>query len=182
MNEINTWKWVALILVALVLLTGCFLLGGIIGGSVGYTLGRSAMRQHRFFGPQEFPESYPTPPSPQRPQPPQMPQGERPWLGVFFQMTEEGAEIMEVVEGSPAEDAGLEAGDVITEVDGDAVTMSNPLDALIGGYEPGDRVRLTVLRDGDEETVRVRLGERPMQIPFDEEDLPFIVPPSPGEG
>jgi S1-C subfamily serine protease len=114
--------------------------------------------------------------------PHQMPQEDRPWLGVFFQMTDEGAEIMEVIEGSPAEDAGLETGDVITEVDGEAVTATTPLDVLIGRHEPGDRVRLTILRDGDEETIRVRLESRPVQIPFNEEDLPFLVPPSPGEG
>jgi S1-C subfamily serine protease len=180
MNEVNGWKWVALILAALVILTGCFLFGSLIGGTVGYTIGRSVMRP-RSFGPQGF--EYPEPfEMPEPPMPHQMPQEERPWLGVYFQMTDEGAEIMDVVQGSPAEDAGLEAGDVITEVDGEAVTVANPLDVLIGRYEPGDRVRLTVLRDGDEEIVRVRLGTRPIQMPFDEEDLPFMIPPSPGEG
>ena len=180
MTKINGWKWATLILVALIILTGCFLMGGLIGGSVGYTIGRSVMRR-RSVGPQEF--EFPEPfERPLPPMPHQMPQEDRPWLGVFFQMTDKGAEIMEVIEGSPAEDAGLETGDVITEVNGEAVTATTPLDVLIGQHEPGDRVRLTILRDGDEETIRVRLESRPVQIPFNEEDLPFLVPPSPGEG
>jgi len=180
MTRVNGWKWATLILVALVILTGCFLTGGLIGGSVGYTIGRSVTRQQSF-GPHgfEFPEPFEMP---ERPMPHQMPQEDRPWLGVYFQMAEEGAEIMDVIEGSPAEDAGLEIGDVITAVDGEAVTATNPLDAVIGQYEPGDRVRMTVLRDGDEETIRVRLESRPVQLPFNQEDLPFMIPPSPGEG
>lgn len=180
MTKINGWKWATLILVMLIILTSCFLTGGLIGGSVGYTLGRVITRQ-RSFPPRRF--ELPGPfEMPEQPMPHQMPQEDRPWLGVFFQMTDEGAEIMEVVEGSPAEDAGLETGDVITEVDGKAVTATHPLDAVIGRYEPGDRVRLTVLRDGDEETIRVQLESRPVQLPFNQEELPFMIPPSPGEG
>jgi membrane-associated protease RseP (regulator of RpoE activity) len=177
MNDTNVWKWIALILVALIILTGCFWFGSLIGGTVGYTIGRSVARQGP--APARPPEFWEPPEMPH-----EMPQEARPWLGVYFQMTDEGAEIMDIIQGSPAEDADLQIGDVITEVNGEAVTMNQPLDVLIGRYEPGDRIRLTVLRDGDEERIRLRLGTRPMQMPFefDEDDLPFILPPSPGEG
>ncbi|MGC9398033.1 MAG: S1C family serine protease [Anaerolineae bacterium] len=175
MNNSNTWKWVTLILVALLITTGCFLAGGALGGIIGYSLGRTSAR--RSFAPPSFER----PETPYRPEPP-TPGIKRPWLGVYFQMTDEGAEIMDVIQGSPADDAGVEVGDVITAVDGETVTESQPLDVLIGRYAPGDRVRLTILREGEEKTVRVRLGTRPLQLPFDEDDPPFIIPPSPGEG
>jgi hypothetical protein len=72
-----------------------------------------------------------------------------------------GAWIREVVPDSPAEAAGLRPDDLITAVDGRAVDTNHPLEALIGAYEPGDRVTITYLRGGGEEEVSVRLGENP---------------------
>jgi serine protease Do len=95
-------------------------------------------------------------PIPEFPETPEL--AERPWLGVGFVMTDEGALITEVVPGSPADESGLQNDDVIAEVDGRAVTEARPLDELILRYEPGDRVELTVLRQGRERTVRVRLA------------------------
>jgi S1-C subfamily serine protease len=71
---------------------------------------------------------------------------------------EEGALLAEIVPGSPAEEAGLEPGDVVVGVDGEEVSGAEELVNTIAGHEPGDRVTLE-LADGT--SVEVELGERP---------------------
>ena len=61
----------------------------------------------------------------------------------------------------PASDAGLRGGDVITAVDGTTLTDSRQLVSLVSNKRPGDAVRLTYNRDGDERTATVTLGTRP---------------------
>ena len=70
---------------------------------------------------------------------------------------------------SPADEAGLREGDVITAVDGQAVDEDHPLDRRIRRYDPGDRVEITYWREGREHTVRVRLVEHP-----DDEDVAYL--------
>jgi S1-C subfamily serine protease len=73
-----------------------------------------------------------------------------------------GASIVEVLPDSPAEDAGLEAGDVILAVDGQELDSEHALADLIASYEPGDTVTLEVKRPGEEPNdVTVQLGEHP---------------------
>jgi serine protease Do len=69
------------------------------------------------------------------------------------------AQVGSVERGSPAEDAGIEPGDVIVAVDGKKLNNSLELSALITSKAPGDRVRLTLNRDGREQEVTVRLAE-----------------------
>jgi len=73
---------------------------------------------------------------------------------------DEGAFVTEVVPGSAADDAGLEAGDVITAIDGDEVTESNDVREHILDKEPGDTVKITIIREGDEQTLDATLGAR----------------------
>jgi membrane-associated protease RseP (regulator of RpoE activity) len=80
---------------------------------------------------------------------------EFPWLGM------RGALITEVLAGTPAEEAGLSAGDIITAVDSTPVDPIHELSEVLAQYEPGDRVTLTIWRAGDGETMRVTLGEHP---------------------
>mgnify|MGYP003693732553 CR=1 FL=1 len=61
----------------------------------------------------------------------------------------------------PAEKAGLQTGDVITAIDGTAVTNASQLSAAIDAKSPGDTVELTYLRDGKTKTATVTLGTRP---------------------
>ena len=63
--------------------------------------------------------------------------------------------------GTPADNGGLEAGDVVTAIDGDRVASGDDLRRLVDAKAPGDRVRLTVRRDGDTRTLQVTLGSRP---------------------
>jgi hypothetical protein len=74
-----------------------------------------------------------------------------------------GALITDVVEDSPADEAGLEAGDVILAVDGEELGDDLTLADAVGAYEPGDRVTLTVQSPDaeDEQRVAVELGEHP---------------------
>jgi putative serine protease PepD len=72
-----------------------------------------------------------------------------------------GAVVAGVERGSPAEEAGLEEGDVITEVDGEVVRDPAALTSAIRSHAPGDRVSLTVTRDDEETTVDVTLGTLP---------------------
>lgn len=63
-----------------------------------------------------------------------------------------------VVSGSPAERAGLKAGDIITKVDGTSVTADQNLTTLLNKHQPGDVVTLTVNRGGKIISVTVTLG------------------------
>jgi membrane-associated protease RseP (regulator of RpoE activity) len=155
----TTWKWVIGILGGLVLLSCTCVLSSLWGGFLGYAIGRgTGPRMTVPPAPYESPYR-PVPPMPDIPDGPNMPElAERPWLGVGFVITDEGALITEVVSGSPADESGLRNDDVIAEVDGRPVTEARPLDELILRYAPGDRVELTVLRQGRERMVRVRLA------------------------
>ena len=69
-----------------------------------------------------------------------------------------------IVEGSPAEAAGLQSGDIVTAVDGIAVDEDKPLDLQVLRYAPGDQVTLDVLRDGETIQVTVTMGTRPADL------------------
>ena len=62
---------------------------------------------------------------------------------------------------SPAERAGLKAGDIVTKVDEQTISDSRALQLVIGQMTPGRTVRLMVIRDGAERQYSVTLGEQP---------------------
>ena len=72
-----------------------------------------------------------------------------------------GAKIGTVRAGSPGASAGLKSGDVITAVDGVAVTGAGQLTSIVGDHKPGDELELTVERNGAKVTLHVTLGNRP---------------------
>jgi len=63
-----------------------------------------------------------------------------------------------VIEGSPAEKAGLLQGDIIYEVDSRDVETSAEFRLVLADEEPGDRVRITLFRDREREVLHVKLG------------------------
>ena len=69
-----------------------------------------------------------------------------------------GAYVVSVTDGSPAAEAGLQQGDVITKVDDDAVDSADSLIILVREHKVGDKVTLTVNRNGTDETLDVTLG------------------------
>jgi hypothetical protein len=70
-----------------------------------------------------------------------------------------GAKVQSVIIGSPADKAGIKAGDVISEFDGNTVPDARYLDLLVAHYSPGQRVQFRVWRDGQPEYLIARLGE-----------------------
>ena len=72
-----------------------------------------------------------------------------------------GAAITTVRTGTPAAEAGLAAGDVVTAVDGETVSSADDLRELVDAHDPGDSVELTVKRNGATKTLQVTLGTRP---------------------
>jgi serine protease Do len=99
----------------------------------------------------------------------------RGWLGVQIQpVTSEvadalglkqaaGALVTEPQAGSPAAKAGVKPGDVIVQLDGNAVKDSRELAQKIGTMSPGASVRLNVIRDGSQQTINVTLAQMPNQ-------------------
>lgn len=70
----------------------------------------------------------------------------------------EGAYINSLTAGGAAAKAGLQEGDVILKVDGESITSSSDLVLAIRSHSPNDEVDVTYLRDGKEETTKVKLG------------------------
>jgi len=71
-----------------------------------------------------------------------------------------GALIKSVQKESPAAHAGMEAGDVITEINGKSVEDPNELRMTIGGLLPGTKVELSYLRNGESKKAQITLAER----------------------
>lgn len=76
----------------------------------------------------------------------------------------QGALVVEVLPDTPAESAGLRVGDLIVAVDRTPVDGDHPLPEIMAVYEPGDRVTVQFLRAGQQQRVRVELGQHP-EIP-----------------
>src|SRR4051794_29571401 len=70
-------------------------------------------------------------------------QGTPAFLGVSLQNGADGATVAGVLSGGAAESAGLAAGDVITSLDGTAITSTDDLSSVMASYAPGDRVTVT---------------------------------------
>ena len=66
-----------------------------------------------------------------------------------------------IVAGSPAAQAGLQAGDILTAVNGTALDATHPLDLVMSQNAPGQTITLDVLRNGQTTQVKVTLGTRP---------------------
>ncbi|MGC8121644.1 DegQ family serine endoprotease [Marinobacter sp. VGCF2001] len=97
----------------------------------------------------------------------------RGWLGVLIQEVNRdlaesfglrrprGALIAEVMQDSPAEQGGLESGDIVLEFNGEDVELSSDLPPMVGRTPVGESARLTVLRGGDEISLDIEIGKLP---------------------
>lgn len=80
----------------------------------------------------------------------------------------QGTAVQSVTEGSPAEEAGLQVGDIITAVDGKEITGYSDLKAVVGASDIGDELHMTVYRQGTTVEITVVVGEQ-IQSALEEE-------------
>ena len=95
----------------------------------------------------------------------------RGWLGLMIQRVtpslaksfglkeNKGALVAEVVEGSPAEKAGVKGGDIITSFKGKEIREYSDLSRFAGLTRPGTKVKIELIRDGKSMELTVKLGE-----------------------
>jgi S1-C subfamily serine protease len=90
---------------------------------------------------------------------------ERAYLGVSTggDQSQDGAVVMSIAQGGPAADSDLRPGDRIVDLAGRAIKEPADLSSAVLDHKPGDRVKLTVERNGDRRTIDVQLGTRPDQ-------------------
>jgi putative serine protease PepD len=72
-----------------------------------------------------------------------------------------GAEVTQVKASSPAADGGIKTGDLITAINGDSIASADDLTAKVNTYKPGDKVTVTVTRNGSTKKLTITLGTRP---------------------
>lgn len=150
-------RWAALAVAALVLLG--------VGFAIGWVAAPGGGGHHR-----EFPAGriFPGGGRGQFPQRPGINPGGNPgatspvFLGVATTDAtgNAGAQIATVAPGSPADQAGLKAGDVVTAVNGQSVTTAAQLAQQVRSHQPGDQVTITYTRNGASAQATVKLGTR----------------------
>jgi serine protease Do len=104
-------------------------------------------------------------------------QQQRPFLGVAVSPANEdgtGVKIAQITADSPAAKAGIKEGDVITKVNGKDVPEVTEFLKAVGSNKVGDKLKMTVMRDGKEQSVTATLGPRPADF--------GQPPPQPGGG
>jgi serine protease Do len=101
---------------------------------------------------------------------------ERGWLGVQIQdlddeivrslrmNSDDGALVADVVSGGPAEEAGLEVGDVITRFDGHDIDSARTLSRMVASANPSESTDVTVWRDGRSREITVKLGQAENEV------------------
>jgi serine protease Do len=85
---------------------------------------------------------------------------------------EHGALVEDRVADSPAARVGVQAGDVIVQLDGDPIDSASRLRQKIAETDPGQTVQLTIVRDGDRRMVDVQLEQQPAQNPSQQSASP----------
>ena len=75
-----------------------------------------------------------------------------------------GVLVASVVPGDPADQAGIQPKDIITEINGEEVTSSRDLTKLAANLGVGDTAKVTILRNGKSKTLEIQIGKRPMTM------------------
>jgi putative serine protease PepD len=83
------------------------------------------------------------------------------YLGVRIDSNASNARIEGVPSGTPAADAGLKAGDVVTSLGGTKISTADDLASAINAHKPGDRVTVVYTRGGERHSVQLTLATRP---------------------
>ncbi len=90
----------------------------------------------------------------------QAPEKGQGFLGVATSDVEGGLEVTKIGKSSPAEEAGLKEGDVITSLNGEKLSTRDDLKAVLAELAAGDNLAMEITRDGKDETINLRLGAR----------------------
>ncbi len=150
-NRRTTYTVLAIVAVAALLLAclGAIVVGGFVGLLAARSRSANVTEQLQVPGgtPYRLPENI-------VPRMPMFPGG---------MMSAQGALILSVVPGSPASQAGLQVGDVITGIDQIPINARHSLAAVIAQYHPGDQVNVHYLRANQQNSVQVTLGQNPSQ-------------------
>lgn len=97
----------------------------------------------------------------------------RGWLGVVIQEVNRdlaesfgldrpaGALVAQLVEDGPAQQGGLQVGDVILSLNGEAINVSGDLPHLVGGLKPGAQAKMEIVREGKRRTLSLAVGAMP---------------------
>lgn len=113
---------------------------------------------------------------------PRLPQFRLPYMGIQWENSEGGLKLRSVVEGSPADKAGLRAGDTILKIDGRDMKTQADVTYVLQRRAAGQVISVEVLREGAEnQTLKVRLGQ-PLaggQTPNSPNRRPPTPPPAP---
>ena len=88
---------------------------------------------------------------------------ERPYLGVSLEVTDAGVAIAQVEPNSPAAEADLQVGDVISAINGESIADAAGAAALIGDLEPGTAITLDIMRGEEAMSIEATLGSRIQQ-------------------
>jgi serine protease Do len=100
----------------------------------------------------------------------------RGWLGITIQdlkadlaeyygaKDQAGVLVASVVPGDPADEAGIKPHDIIIDINGEKVTTSRDLTARSANLTVGEKASVTVLRDGKNKTLTVKVGKRPVRL------------------
>ncbi|MCR5872950.1 Do family serine endopeptidase [Phenylobacterium sp. J426] len=76
---------------------------------------------------------------------------------------QKGAIVADLTPGGPSARAGLQVGDIVTSINGQAIRSSSELTRQVARARPGDQLRLEVVRDGRRQNVTIRSGVRPSE-------------------
>jgi putative serine protease PepD len=76
-----------------------------------------------------------------------------------------GAQVSSVASGSPAASAGIQPGDLVTAINGQAIDSTEQFIATVDNYAPGKQITLTVKRGGQTLNIKLTLGTRPQSSP-----------------
>jgi S1-C subfamily serine protease len=89
-----------------------------------------------------------------------------PYVGVSLNNSSAGgAPIQQVVPGGPGASGGLKVGDIVTAINGQAITSTDQFIATVDNFSPGQTVTMTIKRGGTTQSLKVKLGSRPPSQP-----------------
>ncbi len=90
----------------------------------------------------------------------QKPEKGKGFLGVATNDVEGGLEITKVGKKQSCRSAGLKEGDIVKSLNGEVLTTRDDLKAVLAELAAGDKLELEITRDGEDETINMRLGAR----------------------